>query len=174
MSVIKIILSCVLAFLLQVLIFRQVDDLIGQLFVLVFPLALVLLPPRMNTFAQYFTAFILGLSIDFIYQTGGMYASTALAAIFFRISFLESTYIKPYEGYDNTDTALSLGYSWFSRQAVPTIFFACIWFACIKIFLFTEVLTILWTSLLSGLLSSLVIVLISYTFIPISRVFASR
>ncbi len=174
MSIAKIILTCFIAFLLQALIFRQVDDLIGQFFILIFPLAIVFFPPRTNTFLQYSLAFILGLSIDLIYQSGAIYASTALAATFFRITLLETSFVKPYEGYENTDTAFRFGYAWFGKQAVPTIFFATLWFACIKIFLFTEAFSILFTSVVSAFLSSILILIISYTIIPISKVFSNR
>ena len=96
--------------------------LFGVAFCFPYLLFLLLLPVDISMVRALFLAFLTGLIIDMIYNTGGIHAGASVLMVFIRGWWLNS--ITPQGGYDN-DTIPSLsigGFTWILGYILPLIF----------------------------------------------------
>lgn len=77
------ILRFVVLLLLQVLILNEVM-LFGFVIPYIYPLFIILLPLNLNQIQALFLAFVMGLSVDFFEDTGGVHAAASLVIAYIR------------------------------------------------------------------------------------------
>ena len=104
--------------LVQVLLLKNLV-LFGVAFCFLYVLYILLLPSEIKTPTLLVIAFVLGLVIDFFYDTLGMHAASLLVIAFLRNSWIKR--LTPTGGYDDDiqPTLLNMGMGWFVYYAFP-------------------------------------------------------
>ena len=123
--------------LLQVLVIRHIP--LGAHFVLLpYVLFILMLPFETPKIIVLFASFVLGLSLDFFCDTGGMHAAACVFMGFARTHILKL--IAPREGYDNVmkPTVQYMGKAWFTAYAFMLIFIHHLLFFYLEVFGFSE------------------------------------
>lgn len=167
--VIKNILRFILLILVQGLLLMGLsfnNGILIHMNIIIYPLALILLPVNTPKFVQLLSAFLLGLAIDFFYNSPGVNAATCVMVIFLRPLLL--TRLEPRGGY-NVDSVLTLsqyGFKWFITYC--SIFmgiFLLILFS-IQQFTFAYIHLIILKTILSFIISMLFIIVYMFLFNP--------
>ena len=163
-SIIQQITRFLLVFLLQVLIFNQIEIGYG-IQLMIYPLFIFLLPVEMNVFYLMLLAFGLGGFIDYFSNTFGLHASSLLVFAYFRPIIFKI--FAPRDGYDLLlETNLfNMGRSWFIRSFGLLLIIHHFWFFLLEIFKLSEILYILKQTGLSVVLSFILCVLFQYLFL---------
>lgn len=131
-----------------------------------YPLFILLLPlstPRSVTLG---TAFILGLLIDWWYESPGMHAGALVFTAYMRAAVLRI--LTPREGYNikANPTKSSLGASWFIQYAAALMVLHLLFYYSLEAFTFVYFQTILIKLAVSWLASMLVLLIVVYIFNP--------
>ncbi len=156
--------------LLQGLVFKNIGvgwESFPYLHIIVFPLFILLLPLRTPKTLVIFLAFVIGLSVDFLYDTLGVHASAAVFTGFIR-SFLLKIF-EPRGGYNmaHSPTIARMGLSWFVRY-VSILMFAHVFFYCsVEAFTFVYIVDILIKTIVSFLASMVFIMIFQLLFNPL-------
>jgi hypothetical protein len=134
--------------------------------IIIYPLAILLLPVNTPKFVQLLSAFLLGIAIDFFYNSPGVNAATCVLLAFSR-SFLLNR-LEPRGGY-NVDSVLTLsqyGFKWFITYS--SIFMGAFLLVLFSIqqFTFVFIHLILLKTILSFIISMLFIVVYMFLFNP--------
>ena len=124
-----------------------------------------MLPFETNKHLVLFAAFVMGICIDYFYDSSGIHTSACTAIGFLRHYVLK--YIAPRDGYDIgvTPTIQDMGLEWFIRYAGTLIIAHHILVFYLEIFRFTEFFSTLLRSVLSSLGTFGLIYLIQMMFI---------
>src|SRR5690606_35906826 len=98
--------------LIQVLILNNLEIGFG-LYIMIYPLFIIMLPFHMRPISLMLLSFLLGLVVDSFSNTYGLHASSAVLMAFFRPSIYK--WLSPREGYENIESAnvYSMGGKWF-------------------------------------------------------------
>lgn len=162
-DVFKNIARFVILVLLQVLIVQNIR--LGSYMVL-FPyvLFILLLPFEIHKLLLLVVSFLLGLSIDFFYDTAGMHAAACTLMGFSRHYVLKL--IAPREGYETgtEPTIQHMGVSWFVTYAAILIAIHHLFFFYLELFRFNEFFRTLLRVILSSLGSFVFIYTIQFLF----------
>ncbi len=148
--------------LLQGLVFKNIGvgwESFPYLHIIVFPVFILLLPLRTPKTLVIFLAFVLGLSVDFLYDTLGVHASAAVFTGFIR-SFLLRVF-EPRGGYNMTysPTIARMGLGWFVQYAAILMFAHIFFYFSVEAFTFVYIADILIKTIVS-FLASMVFVMI--------------
>ena len=146
----------VFVFIFQVFIFQKLGELTSfHLFPVV---ALILmLPLEMGRYTIIFMAFGLGLLLDFIFNTAGLYSSSLLVMAFFRRTFLN--FFAPRDGYEvnKSFTIRDMGYRWFLYYFGSMLLIFCVWFFALTWFSWIHFFKVIYLTLESAILTLIVI-----------------
>ena len=159
----------IMLLLLQGLIFKYVSLGWGGRYyfhVFIYPLFILLMPLGIPGWVQLLTSFLLGLSVDFFYDSPGVHASALVFTAYVR-SFIMTAF-EPREGY-NPDYALTpkrMGFPWFFRYASTLLGVHLLFYYSVEIFTFVYIGEILLRSILSYLSSIAFILMIMAIFNP--------
>lgn len=116
--VLRNILRFIFFLLLQVLVLKSFTinlPFLSNLNIIMYPIVIFLLPIAMPAAGSVITGFLLGIIIDFFYNTPGVHASTTTFTAFVRQYVLRM--IEPRGGYnvDGSPTMYQFGRSWFVK-----------------------------------------------------------
>lgn len=136
--------------LLQVLIIQNIN-LSGYIILLPYVLAVIILPFETNRLVVLFSAFLLGVSIDYFYNSSGLHASACTIMGFSRYYVLK--YVAPREGYDVGVKPIiaDMGLAWFIRYAGTLIIIHHVFLFYLEIFRFSDFFSTLLRVILSSL-----------------------
>lgn len=149
--------------LAQGLIFGQLEFSVG-IHPMIYPLFIIMLPFDTRPIALMFLAFLLGIGVDFFMNTFGLHASAAVLTAYIRPELYRL--FAPRDGYDvlMQPTAESLGYKWFIYVTGVSLFVHHLWFFLLEYFKWSEFFTIMRNTLLSGVTSLVILILIQIIF----------
>jgi hypothetical protein len=167
-EIFKNILRFVILVLVQVLLIQNIN-LTGYVILLPYVLAIILLPFETNKIVVLFSAFLLGVFIDFFYDSSGLHASACTIMGFARHYVLK--YIAPREGYDTgvRPTVEDMGLEWFLRYAGTLVVIHHLFLFYMEIFRFSEFFRTLLRVILSSAGTLSLIYLIQFLFFSSRR-----
>ena len=136
--------------LLQVLIIQNIN-LSGYFILLPYVLAIIVLPFETDKLIVLFSSFLLGVSIDYFYNSSGLHASACTIMGFARYYVLK--YVAPREGYDIGVRPIieDMGLEWFIRYADTLILVHHFFLFYLEIFRFSEFFRTLLRVILSSI-----------------------
>lgn len=149
--------------LAQGLIFGQLEFNAG-IHPMIYPLFILMLPFDTRPIVLMILGFFIGIGVDFFMNTFGLHASAALLVAYIRPELYRL--FAPRDGYDvlMQPTAESLGYKWFIYVAGITLFIHHLWFFFLEYFKWSEFFTIMRNTILSGITSLILLILIQIIF----------
>lgn len=123
--------------LIQVLIVQNIN-LSGYIILLPYVLVVIVMPFETNKLIVLLVSFLLGVSIDYFYNSSGLHASACTILGFSRYYVLK--YVAPREGYDIGVKPIieDMGLEWFIRYAGTLILIHHFFLFYIEIFRFGE------------------------------------
>lgn len=152
----------IVLFLLQVFVFKQINiswDNFDYIFVMVYPLFILLLPLKVSRIVLLILAFFFGLAIDVFYDTPGLHSASLVFTAFMRKYILR--FLEPIEGYstDSTPTIRKFGFNWFLIYSSLLVFIHMLFFFSVEAFSFVYFFEILLKTIFSFIVSQIVIIL---------------
>lgn len=167
-EIIKTVLRCLLLVILQVLIIQNIN-LTGYIILLPYVMAILILPFETNKLIVLFAAFLLGVFVDYFYDSSGLHATACTVMGFSRHYVLK--YIAPRDGYDVgvRPTVEDMGLEWFLRYAGTLVLIHHFVLFYLEIFRFSEFFWTLLRVILSSMGTLLLIYLIQFLFFNNSR-----
>jgi hypothetical protein len=157
----------ILLVLLQVLVLKEIHfSNSNYIEVLIYPLAIILLPLTIPQFFLILIAFVIGIFVDVFYQTPGVHTSACLWLVMARPLILK--YLEPKSGYaiDQNLTGSTLGIFWFMKYAGSLLFIFILSYFIFQVFTFFYLGEILLKTLLSFSVSFFLMFLIQILFNP--------
>jgi len=123
--------------LLQVLIIQNIN-LTGYMILLPYVMVILILPFETNKLIVLLASFLLGVFVDYFYDSSGLHAAACTAMGFSRHYVLK--YIAPRDGYDIgvKPTVEDMGLEWFLRYAGTLILIHHFFLFYLEIFRFSE------------------------------------
>ncbi|MEX0882038.1 MAG: rod shape-determining protein MreD [Cyclobacteriaceae bacterium] len=120
-KIIKYSVVFLIYFLVQALMLKNLV-LFGTAFCFLYVFFILSLPQEIKSVALMLIGFLLGLALDFFYDSLGMHAASCVL-----LAFLRNPWIKvntPIGGYDDNvpPTLLNMGFGWFTVYSLPLIF----------------------------------------------------
>ncbi len=157
-----------LLILVQVLVIQNVN-LSGYIILLPYVMWILLLPFESNKLLVMFSSFLLGVCIDFFYDSSGLHAAACTAMGFARHYVLK--YVAPRDGYDAgvKPTIYDMGMEWFLRYAGILILIHHFVLFYLEIFRFSEFFETLLRVILSSVGTFGFIYLIQFLFFNNNR-----
>jgi hypothetical protein len=156
--------------LLQGLVFKNIavgwED-FPYLHIIVFPLFILLLPLRTPRLLVIFLGFVIGISVDFLYDTLGVHASATVFTAFARAMVLKL--LEPRGGYNMSysPTIARMGIGWFVQYVSILIFAHVFFYYSVEAFTFVYIADILIKTLVSFLASMVFIMIFQLLFNPL-------
>lgn len=162
-EILKNIMRFVLLVMLQVLIVQNIN-LTTYIILLPYVLMILLLPFETPKLMVLFTAFLLGVCVDYFYDSSGLHASACTIMGFARYYVLK--YVSPREGYDAgvKPTIEDMGLAWFLTYAGTLIFIHHFFLFFLEVFRFSEFLRTLLRVVLSSIGTFGLIYIIQFLF----------
>lgn len=162
-EILKNILRFLVLILLQVLIIQNIN-LSGYIILLPYVMAILILPFETNKLLVLFASFLLGMCLDFFYDSSGLHASACTIMGFSRYYVLK--YIAPREGYDIgvKPTIEDMGLEWYIRYAGTLVLLHHFFLFYLEIFRFSEFFKTLLRVILSSVGTLGLIYLIQFLF----------
>ncbi len=159
----------ILFFLLQVVICIRVDLSYGSfnyIHLLIYPLAVFMLPFRTPKALVLIIAFVYGLSIDAFYNSPGVHASAMVFSAYIKGLILR--FLEPFEGYTATDfpTIQKMGFGWFLSFISILLLLHCFFYFSVESFTFVYFFDIFLNTIFTFIASLSVILLIQFIFRP--------
>ncbi|MCC6371343.1 MAG: rod shape-determining protein MreD [Bacteroidia bacterium] len=167
-EIIKNIFRFILLLLAQVLIIQNIN-LSSYIILLPYVLVILILPFETNRLIVLGASFLLGVCIDYFYDSSGIHASACTIMGFARYYVLK--YIAPREGYDVgvRPTVEDMGLEWFLRYAGTLILIHHFFLFYIEIFRASEFFKTLLRVILSSIATFGFIYLIQFLFLNNKR-----
>jgi hypothetical protein len=167
-EIIKHIFRFIILVLVQVLVVQNVN-LSGYIILLPYVMWIIMLPFETNRHLVMFSAFVLGVSIDFFHDSSGLHAGACALMGFSRHYVLK--YVAPREGYESgvAPTIEDMGFEWFLRYAGTLIVFHHFYLFYLEIFRFSEFFQTLLRVILSSAGTFGFIYLIQFLFVSSRR-----
>lgn len=167
-ELIKNILRFILLVILQVLIIQNIN-LSGYIILLPYIMVVIILPFETNKLLVLFSAFLLGVCIDYFYDSSGLHATACTVMGFSRYYVLK--YISPRDGYDIgvQPTVEDMGLVWFLRYAGTLVLIHHFILFYLEIFRFSEFFSTLLRVILSSIGTLGLIYLIQFLFFTNKR-----
>lgn len=158
----------ILLVFMQVLIIQNIN-LTGYVILLPYILVIVILPFETNKLIVLFTAFLLGICVDYFYDSSGLHAAACTVMGFSRHYVLK--YIAPRDGYDIgvKPTIEDMGLEWFLRYAGTLVLLHHFFLFYLEIFRFSEFFQTFLRVLLSSVGTLGLIILIQFLFFNNNR-----
>lgn len=149
-EIFKNIFRFIVLILLQVLIIQNIN-LSGYIILLPYILAIIILPFETHRLIVLFAAFLLGVSIDYFYNSSGLHAAACTILGFSRYYVLK--YVAPREGYDVGVRPIieDMGLEWFIRYAGTLIIIHHFFLFYLEIFRLSDFFSTLLRVILSSL-----------------------
>jgi hypothetical protein len=153
-------------FLVQILILINVEINSNYVNLYLYPVFLFLLPIRMEKVLLLIIAFIMGISIDFFYDSSGVHAATSVFTVYLRSGILRL--VEPRGGYEanHAPTKQQFGARWFYQYTGFLLFLHLLLVFLLEVFNFVGFGTIMLKTILSFLLSMLLVVIYVSIFNP--------
>lgn len=153
----------ILLVFMQVLIIQNIN-LTGYVILLPYILVIIILPFETNKLIVLFTAFLLGVCVDYFYDSSGLHAAACTVMGFSRHYVLK--YIAPRDGYDIgvKPTIEDMGLEWFLRYAGTLVLLHHFFLFYLEIFRFSEFFQTFLRVLLSSVGTLGLIILIQFLF----------
>lgn len=153
---------------MQVLIIQNIN-LTGYVILLPYILVIIILPFETNKLIVLFTAFLLGVCVDYFYDSSGLHAAACTVMGFSRHYVLK--YIAPRDGYDIgvKPTIEDMGLEWFLRYAGTLVLLHHFFLFYLEIFRFSEFFQTFLRVLLSSIGTLGLIILIQFLFFNNNR-----
>lgn len=167
-EVIKNILRFILLVFMQVLIIQNIN-LSGYVILLPYVLIILMMSFETPKLLVLFISFLLGVCVDYFYDSSGIHASACSIMGFARYYVLK--YIAPRDGYDVgvRPTIEDMGLEWFLRYAGTLVLIHHVFLFYLEIFRFSEFFTTLLRVLLSSIGTMVIIYLIQFLFFSNKR-----
>ena len=161
-NIISISIHAALLMIIQVLLLLNFAIPIGSSFSLtiyIYPLIIILLPLSTSRVAVLTIAFVIGLIIDYFYQSPGVHASALVLMAFLRPFVL--ALIEPRGGYraDNTPNSSNYGLAWFLSYCAMMLLIHLLTYFSIDAFSLIFIVKILVNTSISFIASYLIICL---------------
>ncbi|MGC9344557.1 MAG: rod shape-determining protein MreD [Bacteroidales bacterium] len=155
------ILRFVLLVLLQVLVFDNIE-LNGYINPYIYILFIILLPFETPKWLILVLAFALGLTVDLFSMTPGLHAAATVLIAFLRPFILQT--FAPRDGYEpgSFPRIAYYGLNWFAKYAFIMVMAHHFFLFSLEIFRLSDIMLILSKTILSGIISTLFIVLSQY------------
>lgn len=155
------ILRFVLLVLLQVLVFDNIE-LNGYINPYIYILFIILLPFETPKWLILVLAFALGLSVDLFSMTPGLHAAATVLIAFLRPFILQT--FAPRDGYEpgSFPRIVYYGLNWFAKYAFIMVMAHHLLLFSLEIFRLSDIMLILSKTILSGIISTLFILLSQY------------
>jgi len=166
--VVNIVRFILLAFA-QVLIFKRIafnwED-FAFIHFLVYPLFILLLPTKLSRPLVIFLGFLIGIFIDFFYDSPGIHASAGVFTGYIRGIVLD--FLEPYEGYNTNDspTIERMGISWFMPYASILLGLHLFYYFSVEAFSFVYFFEIVLNTIFSFIASFILMMLLLLIFRP--------
>ena len=153
----------------QVLIFKRVAFNWGDfafIHFLVYPLFIILLPTKLPRPLVIFLGFLIGIFIDFFYDSPGIHASAGVFTGYARGLVLDL--LEPYEGYNSNDspTIETMGIGWFMSYASILLGLHLLYYFSVEAFSFVYIFEIVMNTIFSFIASFIVLMLFLLIFRP--------
>lgn len=154
---------------LQILVLKRITLGWGGFYymnILVYPLFIILLPFRTPRAGVLILAFLMGIIIDFFYDSPGLHASASVAIAFFRPMFLR--WQEPRGGYNTSQspTKKYMEWPWFLRYASYMMILHLFFYFSVEYFTFVYFFEILLKTIVSFIASMAFILMIMIIFNP--------
>ena len=165
MSQLQIYFLRLLLFLfLQSFIFNQLE-ISPSIHVIIAPLYIFLLPFDLSILSLLLIALVLGISIDATSNTFGLHTSSLLLFAYLRPIIFRI--FSPRDGYDylKSPSIFDMGNRWFISTFLILLFSHHLWFFTLEAFSLNETMLILQKTILSGVISFVVCVILQTIFI---------
>ncbi|MES2680412.1 MAG: rod shape-determining protein MreD [Bacteroidota bacterium] len=162
-EVLKNIFRFILLILVQVLIIQNVN-LTSYIILLPYVMVILLLPFETNKQVVLLISFVLGVCIDYFYDSSGLHASACTIMGFSRYYVLK--YVAPRDGYDAgvKPTVEDMGLAWFLSYAGTLIVVHHFFLFYLEVFRFSEFFSTLFRIILSSAGTFAIIYLIQFLF----------
>jgi hypothetical protein len=162
-EIIRIIIRFVLLVLVQVLVVQNIN-LTGYVILMPYVLFLLSLPFETNKVLVMLLGFVLGVSIDYFYDSSGLHAAACTLLGFARYYVLK--YIAPREGYDAgvRPTIEDMGVEWYLRYAGTLVVIHHFALFYLEMFRFSEFFSTLLRVMLSSIATVGLIYVIQFIF----------
>lgn len=136
------IVQLILLILAQVIVFNSLQF-STLVYVMIYPLFLLLMPFNIGVISGMGIGFAFGLLIDYFSNTFGLHASACILIMYFRPAILKA--ISPKNGYDPIliPSIRDMGYFWFLYYAGIMLFIHHMWFFLLEYFSFTYFFTVI-------------------------------
>lgn len=159
----------ILVILVQVIVFKYVHIPIGNIgaaHAFIYPVAILLLPIRVNLLLSLVVAFLIGLTIDIFYDSLGVHAAAMLITAYIRPLIL--AFLEPYEGYNTRDipTIRNFGLSWFFSYASILLIIHLFTLFSLEAFSYIFIFEIFINTVFTFFVSMLIILILQYLFRP--------
>jgi cell shape-determining protein MreD len=153
---------------MQVLIIQNIN-LSGYVILLPYVLIILMMSFETPKLLVLFISFLLGVCVDYFYDSSGIHASACSIMGFARYYVLK--YIAPRDGYDVgvRPTIEDMGLEWFLRYAGTLVLIHHVFLFYLEIFRFSEFFTTLLRVLLSSIGTMVIIYLIQFLFFSNKR-----
>jgi cell shape-determining protein MreD len=153
---------------MQVLIIQNIN-LSGYVILLPYVLIILMMSFETPKLLVLFVSFLLGVCVDYFYDSSGIHASACSIMGFARYYVLK--YIAPRDGYDVgvRPTIEDMGLEWFLRYAGTLVLIHHVFLFYLEIFRFSEFFSTLLRVLLSSIGTMIIIYLIQFLFFSNKR-----
>ncbi len=167
-EILKNIARFIVLVLLQVLIIQNIN-LTGYMILLPYVMVILILPFETNKLIVLLASFLLGVFVDYFYDSSGLHAAACTAMGFSRHYVLK--YIAPRDGYDIgvKPTVEDMGLEWFLRYAGTLILIHHFFLFYLEIFRFSEFFSTLLRVILSSIGTFSLIYIIQLLFLSNKR-----
>lgn len=162
-EIIKNILRFIVLVVMQVLIIQNIN-LTSYVILLPYVMVILMLPFETNKMIVLFVSFLLGVCIDYFYDSSGLHAFACTLMGFSRYYVLK--YVSPRDGYDVgvNPTVEDMGLAWFLSYAGILIFIHHLFLFYLEVFRFSEFFVTLLRVILSSIGTFGLIYLIQFLF----------
>lgn len=168
-QVIKQFLRFLLVFIIQVILLKRLDLTFGSfnyIHIFLYPILILFFPFKTPRALFLILAFLLGLGLDFFYDSIGVHASSAVFLAFIRKYILKL--LEPVEGYnfDKNVPVTAIGLPWLLSYVAVLLFAHHFWFFSVEAFSFVYLKEILLRTFSTFIASYVLIMLYLLIFNP--------
>ena len=165
----KTILRFILLLFLQVAVFKQITPAweYGIYFhTMIYPIFILTLPFRYSKNVIIILGFLMGISLDFFYNSPGVHASACVFTAFIRPTVLNL--IKPQGEYDilHSPTMFHYGFVWFASYSAVIILAHMFFYFSVEAFTFVYIGQIMLKTLGNFIVSYFLVILYQFIFNP--------
>ncbi|MCK4920461.1 MAG: hypothetical protein KAS71_05405 [Bacteroidales bacterium] len=142
----------------QILIFENIQ-LGGNISPYIYVLFIILMPFEITGWALLIIAFLLGLSMDIFLMNPGFHTAATVLMAYFRPFILQT--FAPRDGYESGSfpRVYYYGLGWFAKYSIILIFVHHLFLFSLEMFRLSDILHILWRTILNTLISTFLVIL---------------